>query len=249
MKRYLTPLIFSLWLLTGCSLIPKNVEFFQSKVHKFPQPTARQDELQREAAALAKQKTAETVDAALKENASPYVVSPAREAEKLADSVSTSLGPPVTPATDAASTVAGLNTAVAKHNRNVVDFAKTNDEVAGKKIEGTGAIQVPYFIYLGGFVVVVVVLWHLGKTALTVAGTAYPPAAIPASVAVGGMNIAEGLAGKALKQIVAGGQNFKTWIENEIPDAALKEKILSAFRANHGSSQDTDVESVVKALK
>lgn len=244
-------LIFSLTvsLLTGCSLIPKKVEFFQDKVHKFPQATAKQDELQREAAALAKQKTAETVDAALKENASPYVVSPAREAEKLTDAVSTSLGPPVTPNTNTVQVANGLNHAVAKYNNSVVDFARENDKNADKKIEGTGAIQVPYFIYLGGFVVVVIVLWHLGKTALTVAGAAYPPAAIPATVALGGMHIAQDLAAKALKQVVAGGQDFKTWIKNEIPDAALKQRILGAFQANHQTAQDEDVQTLVKGIK
>lgn len=247
MKRYLLPLIFSLCL-TGCSLIPKSVEFGQDKVHKFPQPTAKQDELQREAAALAKQKAQETVDQALKENASPFIIAPARETEKLTDAVSTSLGPPVSARTNSALIVSGLNTAVAKHNNKVSDFAEDNDKNAGKKIEGTGWLQIPYFVYVGIVGVLIFVGWHLLK--LVIEGLqAYPPTAIPATVAVGGLNVAENVAGKALKQIVAGGQGFKTWISNEIKDADLKDKILSAFTANHETAQDEDVQTLVKGIK
>jgi hypothetical protein len=241
----LTPIVLSL---CGCSLIPKKVEFFQDKVHKFPQPTAKQEELQREAAALAKQKTQETVDEALKENASPYVLSPAREAEKLADAVSTSLGPPVSPSTDSGKAAARLNSAVGKHDQKVAAFAEDNDKNAGKKIEGTGLLQIPYFVWVGGVVLFVVVGWHLAK--LVIEGLqAYPPTAVPATVAIGGLHVAEDVAGKALKQVVAGGQAFKTWITNEIKDADLKDKVLGAFTANHQTAQDEDVQTLVKGIK
>lgn len=229
-------------------MIPKKVEFFQDKVHRFPQPTAKQEELQREAAALAKQKAQETVDAALKENASPYVVSPARETEKLTDAVSTSLGPPISATTNTDKVVSGLNTAVAKHNNKVANFAEDNDKNAGKKIEGTGLFQIPYFVWLGAVGIVLLIGWHLLK--LVIEGLqAYPPTAIPATVAVGGLHVAESVASKALHQVVAGGQAFKNWITHEVENPELKEKILSAFRANHQTAQDEDVQTLVKGIK
>ncbi len=249
MKSYLTPLIFSL-LLTGCSLIPKNVEFFQSKVHKFPTPSAKQIELQREVAERAKEKARETLVAATQENASTNVVNPAQEAAELTDAASQAVGAPSgRPSAGTTELADSLRSSLAKHDAKVETFAKANDKEAGKKVEGTGLISIPYFVYLGAFVVVAVIGWHLAHTALTVAGTVYPPAAIPATVALGGMNIASELAGKALKQVVAGGQSFKTWIDNEIPDAALKAKIISAFTANHQTAQDEDVQTLVKGIK
>lgn len=209
---------------------------------------AKQEELQRQVAARAKLKAQETVDKALMENASTNVLSPAREAEKLTDAVSTSLGPPVSPAVDTDVVVNGLNTQVAKHNIKVDKFADANDKNAGKKIEGTGWLQIPYFVWLAIVGVVVLVVWHLLK--LVIEGLqAYPPTAVPATVAVGGLHVAESVAGKALKQVVAGGQAFKTWIGNEIKDTDLKEKILSAFRANHDTAQDEDVQTLVKGIK
>jgi len=230
-------------------LIPKNVEFFQDKVHKFPAVTAKQVELQREAAALAKEKSRAVTKAAIEADAPANVTEPAQEVEILTDAVSTSLGPPVSPSTNSAEVASKLNKSVAKHDNKVESFAKENNKDAGKKIEGTGLIQVPYFIYLGGFLVVAIIFWHLAKTALQAAGAAYPPAAIPASIAVGGMNVAQSTLAKGFQQIVSGGESFKNWIENEIPDDALKQKIISAFTANHQTAQDSDVQAVVKALK
>lgn len=249
MNKFLLPLIFSLCL-TGCSLIPKNVEFGQSKVKKFPVPTAKQEELQRETAQRAKEKARETLVAATQENSSTNVINPAAETAELTDALSQSVGAPAKRPTATTSELADeLRASLAKLDRKVEAFAQKNDEMAGKKVEGTGIIQIPYFIYLGGFLIVVVVLWHLLHTALSVAGAAYPPAAIPASIAVGGMNVAQDLVAKGLKQVVKGGQAFKTWIDNEIPDEALKEKILSAFVANHQTAQDEDVQTLVKGIK
>lgn len=238
----LTTLAFSL---VGCSLIPKKVEFFQDKVHKFPQPTAKQEEFQRQAAALAKQRAAQVVDEALKENASPYVLAPARDTEKLTDAVSTSLGPPINASTDVASVANGLNHAVAKHNNSVEAFAEKNDKDAGKKIEGTGLLQIPYFVYLGGIIALVFIGRLILKDILAVAAAANPGAA----VAVGGLNIAGSVASKALKQIVMGGKDFLTWVENEVKDPALKAQITGAFIANHQTAQDEDVQTLVKVLK
>lgn len=244
MKKSLLLLTFSLWALTGCSLVPKRVEFFQDKVHKFPAVTAKQEELQREAAALAKQKAAVVVDEALKENASPYVLAPAREVEKLTDSVSTSLGPPVSPADNTTNVVAKLEKAVAKHNNSVVNFAKENDKDAGKKIEGTGLLQIPYFAYAGGVLGFILLVWVVLRAVLAAASAANPGAA----VAVGGMNVATSVLSKGFHQIVEGGEAFKDWIKHEVSDPGLQQRILSAFQANHVTAQDSDVQAVVKQL-
>lgn len=244
MKKIILLLALSSFIFTGCGLIPKNVEFFQSKVHKFPAFTPSQAEYQKQAAGLAKQKASETLDAALATGASTNVVAPARETEKLTDAVSTSLGPPVTPATNTDSAVANLQKAVAKLDQKIEAFKQESDKNAGKKIEGTGLISIPYFAYVGVIGLLIFVFWHLAKTALTVASAANPGAA----VAVGGMNVAGSVAAKGVAQLVAGGEEFKAWVEKEVSDAGLKQKILDAFTSAHKTAQDGDVQAIVKPL-
>jgi hypothetical protein len=241
--KALIPLLFSLVLLTGCGLIPKRVELFQSKVHKVPEFSDRQVEFQKRAAYLAKQRAADTVDAAISTGASTNVVVPARDAEKLTDAVSTSLGPPLTAVTNADIATANLRHATANRDERISDFKNSNDVNAGKKIEGTGLIQVPYFLWSGGFLVVIFVGWHLAKTALTVASAANPGAA----VGVGAMNIAGNLAGKGLHQVVLGGSNFLKWAESSL-DPVVSKQVTDAFIAHQKEAQDGDVKSVVKTL-
>lgn len=239
MKKSLLLLIFSLCL-TGCGLIPHKVEFFQDKVHKFPAVTAKQEELQREAAALAKQKAQETVDEALKENVSPYVLAPARETEKLTDAVSTSLGPPVHAYSNTTNLVEGLNHAVAKHNNKVADFAEDNDKNSGKKIEGTGLVQVPYFAWAGGVVALLFLVWVVLKAVLTAASAANPGAL----VGVAGMNVAGSVLAKGFHQVVKGGELFKEWVGKEL-EPGLQQKVLDAFTSLHKTAQDGDVKAIV----
>lgn len=250
MKRFL-PFLLLLSMLTGCSLIPKPVEFFQSKVHKVPEMSATQVEYQKRAAYLAKQRAAETVDAAISTGASTNVVTPARDAEKLTDAVSTSLGPPLSPSTNADTAVANLTHAVAKLDAKIEDFRKSNDVNAGKKIEGTGLLQIPYFVYLAVVVLVIVVGWHLAKTALSVAGMANPALAPLSAVGVGGMNIAGSLAGKAVTQVVSGGKNFLSWVNSEAAqlDPVLRQRITDAFTSAHKEAQDKDVRNVVDVVR
>lgn len=245
--KSLLPIALSLCLLTGCSLIPKPVEFFQDKVHKFPQPTASQIEYQKEAALRAKQKAAATVDAALSEGSTTNVVAPAREAEKLTDAVSTSLGPPVHEAQDTDVVVGKLQTAVARHDNKVDAFQKYNDKDAGKKIEGTGAVSIPYFVYLGVVVLIIVVLWHLGKIALTAASMANPGAA----VGLGVVNAGSALAAKGFSQVVSGGEDFLKWVDGRFSAAEpkLATEIADTFKALHKQNQDQDVQSLVNTIK
>jgi hypothetical protein len=103
---------------------------------------------------------------------------------------------------------------------------------------------VPYFVYLGGFVLVVVVLWHLGKLALTAASVANPGF----SVGVAGMNVAGSVVSKGFHQLVTGGNAFKGWVEKEVSDPTLKQKILDAFASAHKESQDADVKAVINKI-
>ena len=238
-------LMLSLLSLSGCSLIPKRVELFQSKVQRFPELTNSQKELQKEVAQRAKEKAAETLLAATAENTSTNVISPAHEAAVLTDAVAESVGAPAKRPSESSQALADeLRKSVAKLDRKIDAFQKENDKVAGKKIEDTGLIKVPYFMWAGGILVVIFVFWHLAKTALTVASAGNPGAL----VGVGAMNVAGSVVSRGFQQLVHGGEGFLTWVKNEIPDSALQQKIMDAFITRHKVAQDSDIKQLVKHL-
>lgn len=232
-------------LLSSCSLVPKNVEFFQKKVKPFPDPTPKQEEVQRETAARAKEAAADTLVTAVKEDSSTNLVAKATDTAVLTDAVAVSLGPPISPSGAPATELASdLNHQVAKHNKKVDKFADANEAVEGKKIEGTGLLSVPYFLWVGIIALVVIVGWHLAKLALTAASAANPGA----MVGVAGMNITSATAAKAVHQIVTGGEAFLAWVKTEITDSGLSQKITDAFLNAHKKAQDSDVKAVVNQI-
>jgi hypothetical protein len=244
MKKVFLFTLLSLSLLTGCSLIPKKVELFQDKVHRFPTPSEKQIELQREAAQKANDKAAETLHQAIKENASPTLLVPAAETEKLTQVVAESVGAPGRTPGETDALVADLRAQLAKLDRKVEDFAKANDTNAGKKIEETGLVQVPYFAWTGGILVFLLVGWYVLRTVAGAAALANPGAA----VGVGALNVAGSVVSKAFHQVVQGGQEFKGWVEKEINDPVLKQKVLGAFTSIHKQAQDADVKTLVKQV-
>lgn len=246
MKKIFLMLVLAVSLsFSGCSLIPKRVEFFQDKVQKFPEPPPAQTELQRQAAQRATEKAREALEAALYYHTPTEVTAPAKETEVLTDAVAESVGPPLHPSTDDSSTLAtGLRSARAKLSREIDDFKEGNDKNAGKKIEGTGLFSVPYFVWAGGFVALIVGGYFVLKLALS-AGAAVNPGA---AVGLGALNVASSVVSKGFHQIVQGGEQFKDWVETEISDTGVKEKILKAFAHSHVSNQDQDVQAVVKQI-
>lgn len=231
--------------LTGCGLIPKRVEFFQSKVGRFPEPTESQKELQKEAAQRAKEKAQEVLMAAKSENASDHVVAPAAETVELTDAVSQSVGSPLKRPTETSQALSDqVRKSVAKLDQKIDSFKQKNDKNAGKKIEDTGVFNFSYFGWTGGVVAFILLVWVVLRAILSAASAVNPGAA----VAVGGMNVATSVLAKGFHQIVEGGEDFKKWIGNEISDPSLKQRILGAFQANHVTAQDSDVQAVVKQL-
>jgi hypothetical protein len=250
MKKILTLLALSSFLFTGCALIPKPVEFFQKKVKSFPEPTSKQVEVQKQTAQRAKEAAQATLSTAVDEGASTNLVATAKDTAVLTDAVSTSLGPPVKPSVAPAQDLSTeLLTQVAKLNRKIDAFAEANEKVEGKKIEGTGVFSVPYFVYAGGFVLLVVVGWHLAKTALMAGSIANPAIAPLLGLANGGMNAAGAAAGKGLQQVVAGGSAFLKKLETEVTDPALRQRVKDLFVAAHKEAQDADVKVLVDKLK
>jgi hypothetical protein len=232
--------------LTGCStLIPKKVELFQDKVKQYPEYSDYARQLEKQLAQRLQQKTAQTVEAALVTRASTNVVVPAKEAERLAIANAVIVGPPEKPATITSEALAvKVESKAGKLDSKIEDFKAGNNENEGKKIEGTGLFQVSYFAWVGGILALVAILYFVGKLALNIAAMAHPGAAI-------GLNVVNGIgaiASKGFSQLIKGGENFKNWVRKEIPDDAVQEKILAAFRAAQERAQDNDVQDTVRAV-
>jgi hypothetical protein len=232
----------------GCaSLIPKRVELFQDKVKEFPVAKPREKELQRQAAQRAEETAKETLAAAIAEESSAAVIVPATETAVLTDVVSESLGPPAKPAPESKTSDAlaqELRTSIAALNKRIDNFKSDNNENTGKKIEGTGLFQIPYFLWLGGIVALIFVLHLVLKAFLTIAAAGSPPVAIGMKAA----NVGGKLLSKGFSQLVKGGEDFKNTIKSEIKDADLQAKILQAFQKSHRTTQDADIQSVIKEL-
>lgn len=237
--------------LTGCgTLIPKRVEFGQDKVRAVPGPTDREKETQRRAAALAAEKARETREAALTNNSPPAVTVPAQAAEALTAAVSESLGPPKHNPTgdDPQALAAELRATIAKLNSRLEAFRDKNDENIGKKIEGTGFLQVPYFVWLLMLVVagfVGLILLGIGWSFLKMFAMSNPPVALGVNaVQMGGK-----LTARAVSQLIKGGEEFKDALGGIVSDPELLKKVRGLFTTSHRGAQDEQLQDVVKELK
>lgn len=243
MKRFLA-LLLCLPLLAGCSsLIPKPVEFFQDKVHKVPSQKSSERETQRQTAQRAAEKAREVLDAALIEDASTAVVTPAKEVEQLTGSVSRSLGPPVSPSSLTSEELSRkLDKAIAKLNQRLDEFKADNDENAGKKIEGTGAFSVPYFLWVAIVGGVIFVIFLVLKTLVHVAAAGNPAIGMGLqAVQLGGRGAAA-----LAKEVIHGGEIFKEKLAAEMPE--LQEKIEALFNSAHKEAQSPASQDAVKKL-
>lgn len=232
--------------LAGCgTLIPKKVELGQDKVEKFPVAKAREREIQKQAAQRAKDKAEEVLRAAARTDASPEVVLSAVETAEITDAVADVLGPPQKRSDDLTSALADKARATAaKQDARVAAFQRENDQNVGKKIEGTGFIQVSYFAWVGGFFVLLF-LGYLAVKVVAIVGSALNP-----TVGLGMNAVSLGARGvsKALLQVIKGGQNFKTRLDQRFQDPAVKAGVLELFKAAHDEAQDEEVRGAVKHL-
>lgn len=242
--RIFLALLLAASLTTGCSsLFPKAVEFGQDKVKSFPSHPKAQLESERQAIALAAEKAREAERIATEDDS--LAAKPAGEAANLSESVSRSIGPPSAPwKGEVKALTERLDRLTSKYNNLLQSFKKDNDENAGKKIEGTGFLQVPYFLWLGIVAAVIAIIWLVLKTVVNVAAAGNPGVAVGLKVAqVGGKALSRGFS-----QLISGGENFKNWLKKEVPDDALQSKILEAFKQHHETAQDSDIKELVKNL-
>jgi hypothetical protein len=226
--------------LTGCGILPKNVEFFQKKVHSIPEMSNAGIERQKEAAHFLAEKTQATKEAAITTHADISVIVPATESAVVARALETSLGPPASPTDDPAPKLAEK----LEHDRAKVDKAidKQREKVeplVGKKIEGTGFFQFGYFTWLAILAGVGFLIW----SGLKIYGFVNP--------AVGaGLGVAERIGSKtaalAFSQTAHGIESVKNALK---PGVAYTTEQIKEMLATHlQMKQDAQVQDLVKRL-
>lgn len=236
-------------LLTGCStLLPERVELFQQKVEEAPAPTAADKEAQRQAAALAAVRAQDTLIEAVRADAPETVIEPARDTATLTAVVSKSVGAPQTPSdTNVMRVVQRLERSLGDLQVRMDRFIEKNREQAGKKIEGTGLLQVPYFLWIGlvgVFVLVLVVVVSVGVSVLRVMAGSNPILGAAGAV----VRLTANAAQRGFLQVVKGGELFKKELQKVVEDPKLRDEILKTFRQSQQSVQDTDIQQVIKEL-
>lgn len=233
-------------LLSGCStFIPKKVELGQDKVQKFPEKKSSEREVQRQAADRAARESLDLLITLLKGDVPTNVVDKAEGVARITDSVSDSLGPPLSPNSESSMNLVNrLNRATAKLDERVIDFKDDNNENAGKKIEGTGWFQVSYVAWVGGALFLLVVGVAIMKVVMQVLSAMNPGVALGTRAAA--------LGGKALStafsQVVKGGQDFKKSLGTIVNDESLRQKIVDLFTSSHKKAQDETTKQVVNHL-
>ena len=231
----------------GCStFMPKKVEIGQDKVQSFPLPSSSELEIHRQAAQRAKEKAREVLITAVKGMSPPEITRPAAETAEITDAVSTVLGPPKSRSGSETEALADRARAtVARLAGRVEDFREDNDKNVGKKIEGTGWLQVGYFAWCGGFLI----LLGIGYIALRVVATLGAAANPVVGLGVNAVSLGARGAAKALQQVLKGGQEFKAAVDQKIESQEVKDYVLELFRTSQDRVQDEDVKQTVRQLK
>ena len=245
MKKILVliPIVLAL---AGCgTLIPKQVEFFQKKVKALPEKTASQIEKEKQAAYAASLVARITRDAAVANHDPVSVTVPAKQTEELTSAVSVSLGPPESIPSITTNATAKLSNALverkAELDSDIVKYGNRNEPLVGKKIEGTGLIRVPYFVYIGGILLLGFIVW----TGLKLYGAVNPAVGLGVNTVgrIGGSVISRGFS-----EVVKAGEEFKTEVQNSELAADVKTKVIAWFTQHQKQEQSHDTKEIVQTL-
>lgn len=230
-------------LAVGCtSLFPKKVELFQKKVPDMPAVTQKAEETQRQAADYVATKTEEAKVEAIKADSPTNIVQPITEAHVVADALSTSLGPPDDPwRKEAVALATKLTKQTAQYNSELEAYRKRIVALEGKKIEGTGLIQIGYFTYIG-LILGGIVLIYFG---LRIYGLFNPVVGLAGST-IG--RVSSSVLTKGFSEIVAGGQQFLNWVENSNLPQETVDWVTNAFKLAQQTKQSASTQQVISNL-
>jgi len=252
-KKFI-PLIAGIGLLfaAGCgTLVPKPVELFQDKVKEFPETQKKDREAERQALELTQKRVRDLKEEVIKEGLKTNIVAKVKDLENLTDALAKNAGPPLdAPRDDAERVTRRLYESTAGFVERVFKFRSKNDENAGKEIEGTGLIRVPYLVWLGGvvlFVFIIIIIAMVLRTALKVYATTNPPLALGLSaVQVGAAGVK-----KMFSQTIKGVEEFKNRLFKTVEsgkETFTADEVKTLLREELQKAHDEETQTVVKHL-
>jgi len=243
MKKILSLLLASLLLagISGCSLLsPGKKEFFQTKMPAFPEKT-KVEEKQKQAATYLAEQVGLAYDAALLSQTTNTVMVPLREARTVAEPLAESLGPPTTPYKGPATNlVADLRQLEARYDAALRKLEAKLGDLEGKKIEGTGLIQMGYFTWLLLLFGVIALLFFI----LKIVAIFNPPVQVATSAISAGAHVLR----RGFSEVIEAGEKFKDMVKAKVEDPETQEYILDLFRRAHMETQSRDVQQVIQHL-
>lgn len=231
-------------LVAGCNLMPKPVEIGQQKVRAVPAKSSQAVEAERQAAQLITQRTSEARDAVLLSGAT-NALPPLTDARDAALGLSYSLGAPLRPwESSGAELSARLGYLEAKLDRALSQYRVDVAPNVGKKIEGTGLLQIPYFLWLALVAGGLFLVW----TGIQIVGAVYPPVGLGVRGLSAAGRIGGRTAARAFEQVVRGGEAFKDALDRSDLDDRVKASVLDMLRRHQMGSQDEQVQVLVRDL-
>lgn len=243
MSHTLTLLLAGLLLLSvsGCSIFsPGKKEFFQTKVPVFPEK-AKVEEKQKQAADFVAKKVEVAYDEGLKAQVTNSVMVPLGEAHAVASPLSETLGPPTKPYKGAGTNLVNeMHGLEARYNTSLKELEDKLGGLEGKKIEGTGLIQVGYFTWLAFLFGLGALLFFI----LKIVSIFNPPVALATSTISAGA----GLLRRGFSEVVEAGEKFKDMVKAKVENPELQQSVLDLFRRAHMEAQSRDVQSVIQQL-
>lgn len=243
MKAFIAALLIIF--LCGCGLIPKKVEFFQKKVKAIPEKTEKAVEMEKQAAQIISKKASQAYIAAVREDSSTNVVFPLWDIFMISPILSESLGPPKSPYKGNVTNLAqNIQKSIATLDQKLDDAREDNKPLEGKKIEGTGVVQMSYFTYL--FIVLgsLFVIYKVISVGFKIYGTMNPVVGL----GVNALKVPAEQVKKALLETIEGGERFKKEVEELISDENLRDAIVKIFRNSQEVKQSRDTQKLIKDL-
>lgn len=233
-------------LTTSCGLLPKTVEYGQSKVKAAPVKRPETIEAEKQGAEFVHREVVAARDAALASGASTNVLNPLSEARIASEGLSYSLGSPANRWERSGDELsARLGRLENKLDIALDDYRKAQAPLVGKKIEGTGIFQLGYFTNLAliaGFLFLVSIGLKLWGMFNPVVG-----AGVAGLSSVGRMSV--GTLKNGFEQVVKGVEGFKESVEASHLSQEAKDWIKDSLARHQNATQaDPLVQNAVKSL-
>ncbi len=248
--RSLALFILILMFVPGCSLIPKPVEFFQSKVKAVPEKSNSSAEYERQAANYIQNKLQDAVIESFKGSVTNKdLLTPLLQANTVAPGLATSLGPPAKPWTGNPTNLNWkLLSELSDFNKDLNKYREKTEPLVGKKIEGSGIFSIPYVVWVamvGGLVLILYIVIRAVIQALAISSGTSVPVQI-------GLKTATGVGNKLVKagfsQVIHGVESFKDYIKTTEQATFSKEEVLDLVREHQERKQSPEVQNVIKEL-